>query len=141
MTRKTEAQIQAELAREKQDRGGKLPPWKRVRYDQNNTELNGSTAEAIVQLVDEALTIEGVPVTDLEEIRTLAKTAAFGFDKLRNAPRETQALREIANEIREKANEYLLRSYRLIDQLDDRLSFDLWNRETWKKSDTPNAQP
>jgi hypothetical protein len=134
------AQKQARLAREKQARGGKLPPWKQIGYKHNNTELNGDTAEAIVQLVDEALMIEGVPLRDLQEIRTQAKTAVLGFDKLRNAPRGSQEERAEANLIRASANDFYRRAYSLADQLDDRLGFDLWNRETWKKSDTPNSE-
>lgn len=134
------AEKQARLAREKQARGGKLPPWKQVGYDQNNTELNGTTAEEIVRLVDEALMLEGVPVGDLQEIRTQAKTAVLGFDRLRNAPRGSQKDRAEANLIRASANDFFRRASSLADQLDDRLGFDLWNRETWKKSDTPNSE-
>ena len=140
MNQETLAEKQARLAREKQARGSKLPPWKQVGYDQTNTELNGTTAEAIVQLVDEALMVEGVPVGDLQEIRTQAKTAVLGFDRLRNAPRGSQEERAEANLIRASANDFYRRAYSLADQLDDRLGFDLWNRETWKKSDTPNSE-
>jgi hypothetical protein len=131
---------QARLAREKQARGGKLPPWKQVGYDQNNTEMNGDTAEAIVRLVDEALMMEGVPVADLQEIRTQAKTAVLGFDRLRNAPRGSQEARAEANLIRASANDFYHRACSLADQLDNRLGFDLWDRETWRKSDTPSSE-
>lgn len=134
------AEKQARLAREKQARGGKLPPWKQIGYDQNNTELNGTTAEVIVRLVDEALMIDGVPVKDLQEIRTQARTAVLGFDRLRNAPRGSQEERAEANQIRAVANDYFLRASSLTDQLDDRSGFDLWNRETWRESDTPGSQ-
>lgn len=134
------AQKQARLAREKQDRGGKLPPWKQIGYDQNNTEMNGTTAEGIVQVIDEALLIEGSPVKELQEIRTQAKTAVRDFDKLGNAPRGSQEERTEANLIRASANDSYRQACSLIDQLDDRLGFDLWNRETWREPDTPNSE-
>jgi len=134
------AQKQARLARERQAKGGKLPPWKQIGYDQNNTEMNGMIAEGIVQVIDEALLIEGSPVKELQEIRTQAKTAVFGFNSLLNAPRGSQSERQDANLIRTKANQFYNRACSLIDQLDDRLGFDLLNKETWRKPDTPNSE-
>jgi len=134
------AQKQARLARERQAKGGKLPPWKQIGYDQNNTEMNGMIAEGIVQVIDEALLIEGSPVKELQEIRTQAKTAVFGFNSLLNAPRGSQSERQDANLIRTKANQFYNRACSLIDKLDDRLGFDLLNKETWRKPDTPNSE-
>jgi hypothetical protein len=102
--------------------------------------MNGTIAEGIVQVIDEALLIEGSPVKELQEIKTQAKTAVFGFNSFRNAPRGSQAERQDANQIRMRANQFYTRACSLIDQLDNRLGFDLWNRETWRKFDTPSPE-
>jgi hypothetical protein len=135
------AQKQARLARERQARGGKLPPWKQKDYEANNLELTLTSSQQIALLVDQALQVEGCPAKELGEIGRQARTAMRDFNQSVSAPRNNQAEKEIANCLRAKSNLAYQRALRLCDQLDDRLGFDLWSKETWKKSDTPNAQP
>ena len=140
MSKETRAQIQAKLARERQANGGKLPLSKQVAFDKINTELNGTTAEAIVKLVDEALRFPESPGIELREIRTLAVQASFGFSKLSKAPRNSKSEKQEANRTRVEANDFYNRACSLLNQLDNRLGFDLWDRETWRKFDTPSSE-
>jgi hypothetical protein len=135
--KETRAQIQARLAREKQAQGGKLPLSKQVAFEKNNAELNGTTSEAIVKLVDEALKFPESPGKELREIRTLAVQASLGFRKLPKAPRNSLSEKQEANRTRVEAIDFYNRACSLLNQLDNRLGFDLWDRETWRKSDTP----
>jgi len=125
------AKKQARLAREKAASQGHLPPWKQASYDNTNVELNSHTAENMVHLVGLALELEGCPADELREIRKYAKTAILAFDRVRNSAKGAETGRA-------KANRLYLKAQELIDKLDNKTGFDLWEKSTWVNSDTPD---
>lgn len=133
MKRETFAQRQVRLEREKQLKGDQLGHWDKISLRHLYIDQNGHDAEVIVALVDEALGVEDCPAIELQEIRVQARTAILAFDRVRNTPKGKPKGRKEAEEIYRRANS-------LIDQLSDRIGFDLWEKETWTKRDTPNTQ-
>lgn len=123
---------QVELAK-KQVVKKELPPWDAKAKDIVQKDLRVNNADIILERVEAALTLRKCPVSELDEIRVLTLAFQEGMNRVNNAgrrePKHRDELEKMYFEIES-----------LINRLDNKTGFDLFDEDTWINFDTPSPE-
>lgn len=123
---------QVELAK-KQVVKKELPPWDAKAKDILQKDLRVNNADIILERVEAALTLRKCPVSELDEIRVLTLAFQEGMNRVNNAgrrePKHREELEKLYFEIES-----------LINRLDNKTGFDLFDEDTWINFDTPSPE-
>jgi adenylosuccinate synthase len=117
---------QAELAK-KQAVKKELPPWDAKAKDIVQKDLREANAYLILKKAEEALTLRKCPVSELDEIRVLTLDFLEGMNRVNNASRREPKHRE-------KLAKLYFEIESLINRLDNKAGFDLFDESTWEIS-------
>lgn len=123
---------QVELAK-KQVVKKELPPWDAKAKDILQKDLRVNNADIILERVEAALTLRKCPVSELDEIRVLTLAFQEGMNRVNNASRREPKHRE-------ELEKLYFEIESLINRLDNKTGFDLFDEDTWINFDTPSPE-
>lgn len=125
-------QKQVELAR-KQAVKKDLTPWEVKAKDIVQKDLREVNAAVILEKVEAALSLRKCPVSELDEIRVLTLAFQEGLNRVNNASRREPKHRD-------KLEKMYFEIEMLINDLDNKTGFDLFDKDTWINFDTPSPE-